>query len=304
MRLRASSSETIRVGANAISDTLVVLPIPTHVTYRILSALKNMVKPQELPNNYANAFWSKEKSDENSIIVFPSEYKKNDGVRNKNHLVMDFGAAQSQRRALGLDPAIIWGSTCAMGRFEVFSSEWDDEVRFCPLMNVAWLTASQYISYSSHCQWNLLEPVDFMKCYSFLCNLAGTTATLQQTLEGKDGQTMAQSVVAASWRALTPPTSAGLNKRKRPDNELHGGADGPPVGGKNSEGVDDLEPDESSEWHKSFKNWQLECRRSDVEPSEYGLPLTKHFVKLQPTLAYDGEHGLRSVIDEWSARTL
>ena len=45
------------------------------------------------------------------------------------------------------------------------------------------LTASQDILYAPHHQWNLLDPVDFMTCYSFLCTLAGTTVTLRQELE-------------------------------------------------------------------------------------------------------------------------
>jgi hypothetical protein len=131
LRLRFSSNQSLRVGANATSDTLVVLPFPAGLTDRILFAMSNgMVEPINLETSYANAFWSKDISGENSLIVFAGEYTRYDGTRNKNQLAMDFGTAQSQRRALGLDPGIIWGATCAKGCFEVFSSEWVNNVRF------------------------------------------------------------------------------------------------------------------------------------------------------------------------------
>jgi hypothetical protein len=157
------------------------------------------------------------------------------------------------------------------------------------------LTASQSISYASHHQWNLLDPVDFMKCYSFLCTLASTTATLQQQLEGIDAKNIAQSVVSSSWRATTPPSTVGLNKRKRSN---LGVAHGPFVQGTNSEGVDDLEPEESNQWHESMKDWQLESQTLDVQPSKFGFPLKQHLVNLA---VYDGENGS---IDKWSANML
>ena len=162
--------------------------------------------------------------------------------------------------------------------------------------HIALLTASQSILYASHHQWNLLDPVDFMKCYSFLRTLAGTTATLQQQLEGVNATKIAQSLVSSpSWRATPPPTTAGLNKCKRSNS---GCAHAPFVKGANSEGVDDLEPEESDQWHESMKDWS---QRLDVQPSKFGLPLKKHLVD---RVVYDGEHGLRSAIDEWLANML
>ena len=158
------------------------------------------------------------------------------------------------------------------------------------------LTASQSISYTSNHQWNLLDPVDFMKCYSFLCTLAGTTATLQQQLNDMDATKIAQSVVSSSWRATTPPSTAGLNKRSN-----LGVAHGPFVQGTNSEGVDDLEPEESNQWHESMKDWQLESQMLDVQPSKVGLHLKQDLVDL---VVYDGERSLRSVVEKWSANML
>ena len=155
------------------------------------------------------------------------------------------------------------------------------------------LTASQDILYAPHHQWNLLDPVDFMKCYSFLRTLAATTVTLQQELEGMDPKKIAQSVVSSPWRVITPPTTAGPKKRKLSD---VGGARGPFVKGANSEGVDDLELEESNRWHESMKEWQLERQRMDFQPSKSGLPLKQRLVNL---VVYDGER-LKSV-NEWSA---
>ena len=163
------------------------------------------------------------------------------------------------------------------------------------------LIASQDILYAPHHEWNLLDPVDFMKCYSFLCTLAGTTVTLRKELEAVDPKKVAQSVVFSSWRAITPPT--GTKKRKRfnvgdaniGDANI-GDARGPFVHGANSEGVDDLELEEANHWHESMKEWQLEHHGLDFQRSKSGLPLKQHLVNL---VAYDGE-GLKSV-DEWSA---
>jgi hypothetical protein len=129
--LRASASKIVRGGVNAVPDTLVVLPMSAHRMHSIHFAILEIVQLRDLERIYESAFWSKYILDENSLITFASEHKSDDdGVRNRNQLAMDFGTAQSQRRALGLDPAIIWGATCAMGRFEVFSSEWLNNVRF------------------------------------------------------------------------------------------------------------------------------------------------------------------------------
>lgn len=160
------------------------------------------------------------------------------------------------------------------------------------------LTASQSISYALHHQWNLLDPVDFMRCYSFLHSLASTTATLQQQLEGMDEVTIAQFVVSSPWCANTPPTSAGQNKHKWSD---IGDPYDPLIKGTNSEGVDDLEPEESNQWHESMKDWQLESQRLDVQPSKVGLHLKQDLVDL---VVYDGERSLRSVVEKWSANML
>ena len=45
------------------------------------------------------------------------------------------------------------------------------------------------------------------------------------------------------------------------------------VKGANLEGVNDLEPEESAQWHELTKDWQQEHQRPDVQPPKFGLPL-------------------------------
>lgn len=123
VRLRISANSNIHVRPNATADTFVVLPFPERLSGGIVVSMRDMVEATNRRTAYANAFWSKDTTGENSLIVFASEYKRGDNTRNKNQLGINFGAAQSQRRALGLGPAIVWGATCARGCFEVFSSE-------------------------------------------------------------------------------------------------------------------------------------------------------------------------------------
>ena len=131
MRLHLSTSLDIHVGANAVADTFVVLPFPEDLSDSIYFEMGDMpdLELNSRQTIYANAFWSNDISDQNSLIVFASEYKRGDNTRNKNQLGIDFGAAQSQRRALGLNDAIIWGTTCSNGVFEVFSSQWRGRVK-------------------------------------------------------------------------------------------------------------------------------------------------------------------------------
>ena len=124
-----------------------------------------------------------------------------------------------------------------------------------------------------------------MKCYSFLRTIAGATGSLQEQLAGMDAHKVTQSVLSFSWRAITPG-GAGIGSALRPF-----------IQGANSEGVDDLEPEESNQWHESMKEWQLESQRLDFQPAKFGLPLTQHFVN---RVVCDGER-LESVVDEWSA---
>jgi hypothetical protein len=158
LRLRASLSQTVCVGANTISDALVVLPFSANLMDRISLA---MCVTTKLGTLYPNTFWSKGTSGKNSLIVFACEYKGDYGACNKNQLVMDFATAQSQRRALGLDPGIIWGATYAEGSFEVYSSEWVENVRFSLLSKHQ--VAHRFSGYHIY----IASPVEFARPHRF-----------------------------------------------------------------------------------------------------------------------------------------
>jgi len=78
--LCVSLSQTICVGPNAISDTLVVLPFSAGLINYILFTMGGMVDAINLETFYSNAFWPKDTSSENSLVMFAGEYKGDNGV--------------------------------------------------------------------------------------------------------------------------------------------------------------------------------------------------------------------------------
>ena len=152
----------MRACALVQTQTFVVLPFPERLSRHIVVAMRDMVEAMNRQIAYANAFWSRDTTGGNSLIVFASEYKEGDNIHNKNQLGMDFGAAKSQRRALRLDPAIVWGAACAKGFFLRSGRMMYGSLSYRHIML---LTASQDILYAPHHQW---DTVDFMKCHSFL----------------------------------------------------------------------------------------------------------------------------------------
>jgi hypothetical protein len=102
-------------------------------------------------------FWTQYSTVPNTVILFLGEFRKTEGNRNQNQLVLDFGTAQCQRRCLGLPNAVIWGSTCAGGNLTVYSSMWTDEEPFVsPSIMVL-------IIYAQLGQGHLLVPASHME---------------------------------------------------------------------------------------------------------------------------------------------
>jgi hypothetical protein len=96
---------------------------------------------------------------------FVRKFKHNTGNMNQNQLVMAMGTFQSQLQALSIN----WGGTDADGEFEIFSSRrCGQKVRNLDLTDNVVL----YYSTDSDGVLTLMGPVDFLKCYSFMCNLA------------------------------------------------------------------------------------------------------------------------------------
>ena len=70
---------------------------------------------------------------------------------------------------------ILWGATYASGIFEIFSSRnKGTQVRDLDLTHIVvlYFPAIQQTVISSHAVLNLIDPVSFLKCYSFMANLA------------------------------------------------------------------------------------------------------------------------------------
>jgi hypothetical protein len=126
--MRRSAWEERDVGAKARADTLVVMPISMEKMDSINASLNKIATPSNNFEIRRRLFWSTDTSPpNNTLIIFPGEFKKVPGNRNQNQLLLDFLTAQSQRFALGLPDAVLWGSTCAMGQFKVYSSKWNED---------------------------------------------------------------------------------------------------------------------------------------------------------------------------------
>ena len=164
---------------------------------------------------------------------------------------------QSQLRALDIT-AILWGATYASGFFEIFSS-CRDGAHVCDFdltHNVVLdIPPIQQTYISSHGQLHLLNPVDFLKCYSFMANLALETGPFLKTLESHSVDMAISSMRTNAWRAPSPPPSitdtkqseihsavdVGMSsKRPKPDTDSDGGDHG---GGGNPSRKRQKDPD-------------------------------------------------------------
>lgn len=158
------------------------------------------------------------------------------------------------------------------------------------------------IEYWLHHEWDLTQPVEFLRCYTFLCNLANDLQALLQELEGLQIATIAQSLKQTSWRAPTLSFNGSSTKRPRNDGGAKGGdheGDANDASDASMDKNDDLESDEFSVWHKSYKNWQLERKRAADDTPDSGLPLEGCFVKLHTEQIHSGYHRDRSIVEQW-----
>ncbi|OBZ66164.1 hypothetical protein A0H81_13772 [Grifola frondosa] len=259
-----------RLGANAVVDTLITFPAPALHVDRFKGA---GVSPQTAYHTQ----W----------YPGPNNYKKTNQTSNSNQVIMDFGTAQSQRRALGLKDRVIFGIAGAAGRVTVLSSWWNGDK----------------INFIEHERWDLSRPLKFIEFYMFLCNLAAYMRhSMQAELDEYDITKGAATVQDHLWRALEPPTrppKAG-SKRSRPSNDdAHGGdssssADLP---------KDDLEPKELDNWKVAREAWKADRKRAWEGASNSGDSvlsrenLRKH-LKLLVT-STNWEKDLRDSVDDW-----
>jgi hypothetical protein len=112
------------------------MPIPAEKMDAITVALDQVTTSNNYEEIFLRLFWTTSITLPNTLIIFLGEFKKVRGNRNQNQLLLDFRTAQSHRLALGLPDAIIWGSTCAMGNFKVYSSEWNEDHTVSPPFHI------------------------------------------------------------------------------------------------------------------------------------------------------------------------
>jgi hypothetical protein len=155
--------------------------------------------------------------------------------------MIDMATFQSQLRALSITE-ILWGATYAGGIFEIFSScSNGTKVHDFDLTHnvVLYFLAIQQTVISSHGVSNLTDPVNFLKCYSFMANLALDTGPFLKSLKSCSADKIIGSMRASAWRAPSPPPTitdtkseirsavdiGTSSKRPKPDSDSDGDGD-------------------------------------------------------------------------------
>ncbi|OBZ66162.1 hypothetical protein A0H81_13770 [Grifola frondosa] len=268
------------LGADAVVDALVTFPAPPLTTGDFKTAGVSI-------QTAYHTQWSPGTSDGSpSLIVLPCEYKNTNQSSNCNKVIMDFGTAQSQRRAIGLKDRVIFGIAGAAGRVTVLSSWWNGDK----------------INYAKHATWELTLPLRFIEFYMFLCNLAAyMRRSMQAELQEYDIIKGAVTVQDHLWRAPEPPTpSNASSKRWRISNDdAHEDDSDSPA----DLAGDDPEPKGLDDWKESRETWKAEKKRAHESALDSGNSvlsrenLRKH-LKLLVT-STNWEKDLRDSVDDW-----
>jgi hypothetical protein len=95
LRLRDSAWQGGVVGATVVADTVVTTPISAAKMGEILFATVATTPPAKCLNVTRRLFWSSRRVGLNSLILFLGEFKKTQGPRNENQLLVNFCTAQS-----------------------------------------------------------------------------------------------------------------------------------------------------------------------------------------------------------------
>ena len=210
MRLRATKTDIV-VGVRAAADSLVLVPFPPHVWQSILDS------GDDHQHVLDRAFWDAECHSSPTLPRFCGEFKHSTANHNQNQLMIDMATLHSQQRALGMNE-ILWGATYAGGLFEIFSSRsTSKKVRDLLLTHnvVPDVPAPQQTYISSHAILNLTNPVNFLKCYSFMANLALDTGPLLQKLRSRSAASVLESIRATAWRASITHITTDANSETR-----------------------------------------------------------------------------------------
>ncbi|KDQ59697.1 hypothetical protein JAAARDRAFT_33274 [Jaapia argillacea MUCL 33604] len=183
----------------ARADTLVTTSPSTHLTLR--STLLDLFSSHAIPEtSRRHMYWPSSASASNddfgslTFILFAGEFKRESGARNKNQLVMDLCTAQYHRRALRLDQ-IVFGATHSAKRWRVYGSWWvwgnGDDV--CDKLHM-----------TEVCSMDLTIPIEFIKCYSFLCALGIHLEEMDEQIAKLDPDKVMKTIVKKPWRARAP----------------------------------------------------------------------------------------------------
>src|SRR5262245_18859521 len=103
----------INVSRKAIVDTVVLRPVPGATMDKARAAIRKAVGRDNYMNTHSRLYWQPTVQYQNTLIAFADEFKKRSADYNLNQLLLEFGTAQSQRRAFGLSDIIIWGAVCS-----------------------------------------------------------------------------------------------------------------------------------------------------------------------------------------------
>jgi hypothetical protein len=171
--------------------------------------------------------------------------------------------------------------TYAGGLFEIFSSRSNGTmVRDLHLTHnvVFYVLTIQQTVISSHGVSNLINSVNFLKCYSFMANLALDTGPFLENLKSHSVASIFKSMQARAWCVPSPPPTTTDAKSKTPsaidvgmsskhpklDSDSNGGSDGGRVGpmgrkhkkkdcGGASRGVEDRSDNSDACWDAKGK---------------------------------------------------
>ena len=235
LRLKATKSD-LGVGVEAAADSLALVPFPEDLWQSIVAEGVNEAHILD------RASWDAPADSHPTLPRFVGEFKRNNAAHNRNQLLIDMATFHSQLRALNVTE-LLWGATYARGRFETFSSHRSGTmVRDLDLTHnvVPYVPATQQTALSSHGASLLTDPVDFLRCYSFLAKLAISTGQFLESLESCSAATVISSMRASAWRAPSPPPTiphakseirsavdvGTSSKRPKPDSDSDGGGDG------------------------------------------------------------------------------
>jgi hypothetical protein len=84
-----------RFGSKAIADTVVVKKVPGKKTDEVAYALEALgLVAADRRARERRLYWTSNATRPNTVILFLGEFKKTEGDRNQNRLVLDFGTAQ------------------------------------------------------------------------------------------------------------------------------------------------------------------------------------------------------------------